>query len=331
MQQRTLGATSLSVSALSFGAWGIVGGLNWGHQEKADSLAALRAAYDAGMTTFDTAEMYGNGYSEQLIAEALGPVRDRIVIASKVLPSNFAEADLRTACERSLKNLGTSWIDLYQLHWPNWDLPIEVPLRTLEVLRQEGKIRAYGVSNFGPLDLRDALRAGFVPASNQVAYNLVFRAVEYAIQPACVDAGVSILCYSPLLHGLLTGKFRKPSDVPEDRARTRHFASERWAQARHGQPGCEDLLFDTIQQIRTIAEQAGEPMGDVALAWLLSRPGVASVVVGGRNAEQARRNVRAADLALKSDVVEALDRATAPLKETMGPNPDMWQATPRIR
>ncbi|MEZ4701116.1 MAG: aldo/keto reductase [Rhodothermales bacterium] len=331
MQHRTLGTTSLSVSALSFGGWGIVGGLNWGHQEKANSLAALRAAYDAGMTTIDTAEMYGNGYSEQLIGEALGDVRDRLVIASKVVPANFAEADLRAACERSLKNLGTTWIDLYQLHWPNWDLPIEVPMRTLEALKQEGKIREYGVSNFGPLDLRDALRAGFAPASNQVAYSLLFRAPEYAIQPACLDAGVSILCYSPLLHGLLTGKFKNPADVPEDRARTRHFSSGQWAQVRHGQRGFEDLLFNTIQDIRALAEEAGEPMADLALAWLLTRPGVASVIVGGRNPDQVRRNVRAAELALRPEVAQALDDISNALKEAMGPNPDMWQATPRIR
>ena len=331
MQHRTLGATSLSVSALSFGAWGIVGGLNWGHQEKADSLAALRAAYDAGMTTIDTAEMYGNGYSEQLIGEALGDVRDKLVIASKVVPANFAEADLRAACERSLKNLGTTWIDLYQLHWPNWEMPIDVPMRTLEALKKEGKIREYGVSNFGPLDLRDALRAGFTPASNQVAYSLLFRAAEYAIQPACLDAGVSILCYSPLLHGLLTGKFTQASEVPEDRARTRHFSSGRWAQARHGQRGFEDLLFNTIQDIRTLAEEAGEPMADLALAWLLTQPGVASVVVGGRNAEQVRRNVRAVELVLSPDIAGALDDVSTALKEAMGPNLDMWQATPRIR
>ncbi len=331
METRQLGNSAIDVSALSFGCWAIVGGMNWGHQEKDDSLAALRAAYDAGITTFDTAEMYGNGRSEQLIGEALGDVRDRIVIASKALPEHFAPADLRAACERSLRNLGTTWIDLYQLHWPNWDIPIEEPLDTLEALKAEGKIRAYGVSNFGPLDLRDALRDGYDVASNQVAYSLVFRAVEYAIQPACVDAGVAILCYSPLLHGLLTGKFKRPEEVPEDRARTRHFSSQRWPQARHGEAGVEALLFEAIQDIHEVADEIGAPMADVALAWLLGRPGVASVIVGGRNAGQVQRNVRAASLSLEADVVERLDRISAPLMEAMGPNPDMWQPTPRIR
>ena len=331
MQFRELGQTGIQVSTIGMGCWAIVGGLNWGHQEKRDSLAALRAAYDAGITFFDTAEMYGDGYSEQLIAEALSDVRDRLVIASKVSPEHFARDDLRAACERSLRHLRTDYLDLYQLHWPNRHAPLEESLETLEALRQEGKIRAYGVSNFGPQDLDACRAAGYPICSNQVAYSLLFRAIEYEIAPRCIERNISILCYSPLLHGLLTGKFSSIDEIPEDRARTRHFDARRRPQARHGENGAEDLLMETIEGVRHVAGELGESMAGVALAWLQRQPGVASVIMGARRPEQALRNARSADTRLPDAVVEQLNALSHPLKVRLGPNADMWQSEPRVR
>lgn len=331
MEFKSLGNTNIKVSTVSMGCWAIVGGLNWGHQDKSQSLEALRAAYDAGITFFDTAEMYGDGYSEQLIAEALSNVRQELVIASKVSPQHFAPADLRAACERSLKNLNTDYIDLYQLHWPNRDVSLDDSLETLVRLKEEGKIRAYGVSNFGPQDLSTSLSSDYEISSNQLAYSMLFRAIEHEISPICVDHNVSILCYSPLLHGLLTGKFRAIKEIPEDRARTRHFNSFIWPQARHGENGFETEMMEVIGGLRMVAEEAGESMANVALAWLLKQPGVTAVIMGGRNADQVRRNAKAADVVIPEELLARLSQLSTSLKEKMGANADMWQADSRIK
>jgi len=258
MRYRKLGHTDIDVSTVAFGCWAIVGGFTWGDQDEADSLAALRAAYDAGVTFFDTAEGYGGGASVQLIGRALGDVRDQIVIASKASASHFLPDDVRAACERSLRNLGTDRIDLYQLHWPSRTVPLADTLGALDALKTEGKIRSCGVSNFGPGDLGDLLATGHAIESNQMAYNLLFRAIEHDIQPICVREGVGILCYSPMMQGLLTGKFASPDDVPSDRARTRHYSRER-PDARHTGPGAEAETFAAIQAIREVAEGSASP------------------------------------------------------------------------
>ena len=331
MQFRELGKTGIQISTIGMGCWGIVGGLNWGHQDKNDSLATLREAYDAGITFFDTAEMYGDGYSEQLIAEALSDVRDNIVIGSKARPEHFGAKELRAACERSLKNLKTDYLDFYQLHWPNRDIPIEESIGELDQLKADGKIRAYGVSNFGPRDLDGALAAGADLCSNQLAYSMLFRAIEFEIAPRCLENDISILCYSPLLHGLLSGKFESIDDIPEDRARTRHFSSTRWPQARHGEAGAEDLLMDTIDSLRPIASEIGLSMANVALAWLQQQPGVSSVIVGARRPGQALRNAEAAGVVLSGAAIDRLSELSLPLKKHLGPNADMWQSEPRVR
>lgn len=316
---------------MAFGAWAIVGGFNWGDQDVQDSIAALRAAFDEGITLIDTAELYGNGASEELIHRALGDVRDEVVIASKVASSHLAPEDLKAACERSLKALGTDRIDLYQIHWPSRTVPLEDSLAAMEELKQEGKIRAIGVSNFGPQDLGDLLNQSSSIVTNQVAYNLIFRAIEYEIQPICDRENIGILCYSPLMQGLLTGKFATADDVPEDRARTRHFSSHR-PQTRHGEAGVEEETFSALQQIREIAVELGVSMADLTLAWLMKQPAVSSVIVGGRNAGQVKRNCNALKLDLSDDVEKQLRTATRSLKEAMGPNADLWQGEPsRIR
>lgn len=329
MDYRPLGKSRLVVSSVAFGGWAIVGGFTWGPQEKSDSLAALRTAYDHGVTLFDTAELYGDGTSEQLLAEALGDVREHIVIASKVATPHFSKNLLRASCERSLRNLRTDRMDLYQLHWPTSETPPEETFETLETLKQEGKILEYGVSNFGPENMRSFLGKPWTVRSNQLAYNLLFRAIEFEIQPLCVQHGLSILCYCPMMQGLLTGKFRSADDVPAERARTRHFSPTR-PHVRHHEPGAEKETFEAIERIRAIVAETGESMAHVTLAWLLTQPGVASVIVGARHAQQAAENARAADIRLSDDVRTRLDAATRPLKDHLGRNPDMWQTPSRI-
>lgn len=328
MQYRKLGGTDMEVSVICQGCWSIVGGFTWGEQDRADSIAALRAAVDAGINFFDTAEGYGDGESEQLIAEALGDARGDVFLASKVSRGNLHPDELRRCCEQSLKRLRTDVIDLYQLHWPNPDIPLAETLGAMQRLRDEGKIRAIGVSNFGAAYLRDATELARVQ-SNQVAYNLLWRAMEHEIQPLCADKGISILCYSPICQGLLTGKFRSADEVPEDRARTRLFSKDR-PHSRHNEPGCEAETFEAIGRIGEIARSLGEPMGNVSLAWLLTRPAVASVIAGGRNAEQVRQNARAGDLKLSEPTVADLTEATETVREKIGANADMWQTDSRM-
>lgn len=330
MQYRKLGKTDIEVSTVAFGCWAIIGGFNWGYQDEKDSLNALRMTYEEGVTFFDTAEGYGNGRSEQLLSKALSSVRNEIIIATKVSPHHFAEKALIAACERSLRNLHTDRIDLYQLHWADRNIPIGDTLNVLEKLREEGKIRFYGVSNFGPQDISECLDANYSVSSNQLAYNLLFRAIEYEIQSLCTKEDISILCYSPLMQGLLTGKFVTADDVPEDRSRTRHFSCSR-LYAHHGEDGAETETFAAVAQIRRIAEESGESMADISLAWLLAQPGVISVIAGGRNPDQARCNTHAADIVLPEDIIERLSSVTESLKKTLGPNPDMWQGESRVR
>jgi len=328
MDYRQLGKTGKQVSVMAMGGWSIVGDFTWGKQEKSDSLEALQAAYENGITLFDTAESYGDGLSERLLAESLGRVRENIFIATKVSPANFAPEKLRASCERSLRNLNTDWIDLYQLHWPNRQIPLQRTLKVLEKLKEEGKIRHYGVSNFGVRDLSDCYQK-YEIVSNQLAYNLLFRAIEVEILPFCYQAGISVLCYSPLMQGLLTGKFTHPDQVPEERARTRHFSSQR-RYTRHGEPGAEEETFAAISQLSAIARENGLSLVELSLAWLLAQPGVTSVIVGGRNRAQVLSALRAAHISLSPEVLTCLSEVTRPLKEKLGSNPDMWQSDPRI-
>ncbi len=330
MKYRKLARTEMKVSAVCFGCWGIIGGFNWGPQDERDSVDALHVAYDTGITFYDTAEGYGNGQSEQLLARGLGHVRDAIVIATKVSPNHFAPDELRAACERSLRNLNTDRIDLYQLHWPNHETPIDETLGALDALKAEGKIRAYGVSNFGVRDLGEAAAAGKAISSNQLAYSLLFRALEYEILPLCLEHDVSVLTYSSLMQGLLAGKYATADDVQPDRARTRHYSSAR-PFARHGEAGVEAETFAAVAAIRQIAGELGQPMADIGLAWLIAQPGVTSVIAGARDAAQARGIARAVDLTLSAETLARLSQVTDALKQKLGSNPDMWQGVSRMR
>ena len=329
MQYRNLGDTDIRVSVVSMGCWAIAGGELWGPQDHAQAEAAIHASLDAGVNFFDTAEIYGDGESEAILGRALEGRRHEAIIATKVSSNHLTADDVAAACERSLRRLRTDVIDLYQVHWPNPDVPMAETVGALQRLKTQGKVRSIGVSNFGVTQLEE-FAARTLPVTNQVCYSMLFRAVEYAIQPACVSARVGILCYSPLAQGLLTGKFATPDDVPEGRARSRHFSCERKL-VRHGEPGCEPETFDAIARVRAVCDELGEPMGNVALAWLLAQPGVTAVLSGARNADQATRNARAGDLDLGPEWVARLDDATDVVKARLGPNPDMWQADTRIK
>jgi aryl-alcohol dehydrogenase-like predicted oxidoreductase len=330
MEYRRLGSADFTISTVAFGGWGIGGGAMWeGETERSAAIKTLHAALEAGVTLFDTAPAYGDGRSEELFGEAFADRRERVIIASKLSPPDIAPERVRPAVEASLRRLKSDYIDLMQQHWPAEDGRDTEVLRELFRLREEGKLREVGVSNFGPAELTSADAAG--PAvSNQLPYNLLFRAIEYEILPALRSRGMHVLAYSTLLHGILAGKFRSPEEVPAGRARTRHFAAGR-SQARHGEPGHEEATFAALRRIEELAGEAGLAMKELALAWLLHRPQVAAVLVGARTPRQAEENARAADIRLEPGLLEQLEAATEPLKQALGPNPDMWQRESRVR
>ncbi len=328
MKYRKLGNSSLEVSVVTLGCMTFTGDSNWGPQDEKDSVETVRAAYDAGITFYDTAEGYADGMTETLLGKALGADRKRVMIASKVSASNLTKEKLIASCEASLKRLGTDYLDLYQIHWPSREIPIEETMDALLRLKEQGKIREIGVSNYGVLDLDTVLTYNVV-VSNQLAYNMLFRGIEYSVLPKCMENGIGVLTYSSLAQGLLSGKYKTADDFPVGRARTKIFSKNREG-ARHGLDGCEDLAFAAIDKIRSICADIGEDMADVALAWSLAQPGITSVIAGGRTAAQALQNAKGADITLASDVLSALNKATEAVKAHLGDDADPW-AFGRIR
>jgi len=329
MQYKKLGQTDIEVSVISLGCWAIAGDRFWGAQNEQDAIDAIRATVDYGINFIDTAEVYGDGVSEELVGKALEGIRDQVVLASKVSAQHLRPDDLKAACEASLRRLRTDYLDVYYIHWPNRDVPISETYGALSRLKEEGKIRAIGCSNFGRRDLGELLQQGRVEI-DQLPYNLLWRGIEYEILPTCVENNVGVACYSSLLHGLLTGKFQSFDDVPPLRIRTRHVAASREG-VRHGEPGAERETFEAVDKIRQVALDVGVPMAQLSMAWLLRQEGVTTAIAGARNPDQVKMNAAASSVHLTGDVLARLAEITEPLKARFGANVDMWEKESRIR
>ncbi len=329
MLYTVLGNPSLRVSTYALGCWPFAGGQTWGDQDENSSIATVDAALDAGINFFDTAEGYGAGESERVLGKALRGKRERAIIATKVAANHLGAADVVTACEGSLRNLQTDYIDLYLIHWPNWEIPLAETVGALQALQQAGKIREIGVCNFGVQDL-SAILSLYPVVTNQLPYNLLWRVIEREILPVCNAHNVGLMCYSPLAQGLLTGRYATADDVPDGLARTRLYAGTR-PHAIHGEAGVEHEVFAALAEIKQIAEGLGEPMAAVALAWVRQQPGVATILIGARSPHELHLNLPALNLQLPPDVIDALNRVTAKVKERLGNNPDMWAAPSRMR
>jgi myo-inositol catabolism protein IolS len=317
MMTRPLGKSDIQITPIIFGTWQ-AGKSGWVGIEDAEVIQAMRSAYEAGVTTFDTAEVYGNGYSEQLVAEALADVRDRVVYATKVFANHLEYQQVIEACEGSLKRLKTDYIDLYQIHWPsgsfkNKVVPIEETMKALTELKQQGKIRAIGVSNFSKDQLAEASQYGRID-SLQPPYSLFWRQVEQDIMPYCVEQNISIIAYSSLAQGLLTGKFA-PDHKFEDgdiRAKNKLFQGEHYQRAQAA-----------LEQLRPIAERHGCTLAQLSLAWLIAQPQT-SAIVGARNAKQATQNAQAAAVNLASEDIQAIDAIGRTVTDQLDPDPVMW-------
>lgn len=315
MRTLTLRHSGLALSHIIAGGWQ-AGRDMWVGIDDDESIAALRAALEAGVTTFDTAEDYGAGHSERILARALGAQRDSIVIATKVSWDHLHRDQIMEACERSLANLGTDVIDLYQIHWPAGSfgsprVPLEESMDALGRLRQQGKIRAIGVSNFDLAQLQQACALGPVDTL-QPPYSLLWRHAERELLPWCRDHGVAVLAYSPLAQGLLTGKIGPDHQLEEGDNR---LDNRLW------QPPLRARALAVVEAMRPLAAARGLSLAQLALAWVAGRPGIAAIA-GARTPTQARDNAAAGDVILEPELRATLDQLTADVAQNDAPV--MW-------
>lgn len=315
MEYRLLGHSGLKVSVLSLGTMTFGGQGKFAKTGQTDVEAAQRQiglCLDAGINLFDTADVYSGGESEVILGKALGGKRNDVLIASKArFPMGDGPNDrgssrhhILRACEASLKRLNTDYLDLYQLHQWDGQTPLEETLRALDDLVSSGKVRYVGVSNFSAWHVMKTLGVAQAshyirPVSQQIHYTLQAREAEYELLPAAQDQGLGTLVWSPLAGGLLSGKYRRNQAAPEG---TRHLAD--W-----GEPPVRDenALYNVVDVLVDIAEARGVSAAQIALAWLIARPQVTSVIVGARNDTQLQDNLKAADITLTTEEAEKLN------------------------
>ncbi len=319
----------LRVSRFTLGTWSFAGGGIWGDRQKAESIRIVHRAMDAGVNLIDTAEGYGDGDSEEVVGEAVQGRRTSVFLATKFLPQRISRPeDIRSMCEASLGRLKTDYIDLYQQHWPfeNPSFSNEDVQEVVEGLIAEGKIRHFGVCNFGPGNLKTST----LPIiSDQIAYSLAFRAIEFEMLPYLKTRKLGVLTYSALMQGLLSGKYLTAEDFPGGRKRTRHFSGENEA-ARHGGAGHEELTFTLVRRLRDIAEDSGLTLPACGTGWVLAQPGISSVIVGAGTEQQLEENLKHFETSLSEDLLKKLTEVSEELKNAMGPNADLWQGASRI-
>lgn len=332
MKKRKCGSSGIPVSVLGVGTWAF-GGTDddyWGHQEDRDAEAVVMSALERGATFFDTAPVYNKGRSEEVLGRILKHRRNDAIIGTKVVPKKAEPAVLRQSCEESLTRLHTDYIDIYMIHWPIRDYSVDDAFATLSDLKAEGKIRSIGISNFGVNDIRETVGTGAPVDVNQVHYNLFSRAIEEEVTPLCMTHNIGIIAYMPLLQGILSGKFARLEDVPDNRLRTRHFRGNR-SGTLHDGPGAEKEINIALSKIRKIAQEEGYTMSDLALSWSIHKPGIVSTIAGARTREQIEANCRAADLKLSHEIVSHLDAVTQPVLDGLGTNIDYWKTLENSR
>lgn len=302
MNTRKLGKSDVQMTPVLLGTWQ-AGKAMWTGIDDEEMVRTIRAAYDAGITSIDTAEQYGDGHSEQIVARALADVRDKVVYADKVFANHLKYDEVIEACERSLRNLQTDYIDLYQIHWPSgcWGsdvVPLEETMSALTKLKADGKIRAIGVSNFSAAQLAEASQYGRID-SLQPPYSLFWREIENEVMPYCVEHNIAILAYSSLAQGLLTGKFGRDHQFEEGdhRAKNKLFADR----------NNYDRVQTALDKLRPVAERNHCTLAQLAIAWLVKQP-ESFAIVGARSLEQAQDNAKAAELDLSSNDLAEIDR-----------------------
>jgi aryl-alcohol dehydrogenase-like predicted oxidoreductase len=328
MEYRKLGNSNLEVSAITFGAWA-AGGWMWGGTERKDAIKAIRAAYDLGVTSIDTAPIYGQGNSEEIVGEAIKNLsRDKVQILTKygmrwdLAKGDFAfhSADTKgkeidiykyagkesiiKEVEDSLLRLGTDYIDLYQIHWPDITTPMEETMTAVAKLIEQGKVRYAGVCNYNVAQLKEARKYVNI-VSNQVPYSMVMRDIEEDTVPYCLENNVSILAYSPLERGLLTGKI-KPGHVfanGDHRAGLYFFTDENIKRT--------NAFLDTIQPL---AAKKGATLSQLILRWTIEQPGITIALAGARNEKQSVENAGAISVNLSKEELAFINKELSTLQ-----------------
>jgi aryl-alcohol dehydrogenase-like predicted oxidoreductase len=324
MEYRQLGRSGLRVSTLTMGTMSFGGGGNFANVGDTDVAGARRQldmCRDAGVNMVDTADVYSDGRSEEIVGEALGDSRDDWLVATKVrFPMGAGPNDaglsrhhIIRGAEASLRRLRTDWIDLYQLHQWDGQTPIEETLSALQTLLDQGKVRYIGVSNYSGWHLLKALgtadRLGLPRfASEQIYYSLQARDAENELLPAAADQGLGVLVWSPLAGGLLSGKYSRGRDGEVKGPKGSRLLTE-WNEPPIDFP---ERLFKTVDALKRFGRAHGVSAAQVALAWLLARPTVTSLIVGARNEKQLADNLAAADLRLTEDEIAKLEKVSRP-------------------
>ncbi|MHB8286690.1 MAG: aldo/keto reductase [Caulobacteraceae bacterium] len=321
MEYRRLGASGFKVPALSFGA-ATFGGKGeffqaWGSTDVAEAKRLVDICMDAGVTMFDTADLYSQGQSEEILGEAIkGHARDSLIISTKAT-FRFDDAPnavgssrhhINRAVDNALKRLGTDYIDIFQLHGFDALTPVEEVLSTLDELVRAGKIVYTGVSNFSGWHLMKsqacADKYGYPRyVANQTYYSLIGRDYEQELMPLGIDQGVGAIIWSPLGWGRLTGKIRRGQPLPE--------TSRLHKTGEMGPPIEDEYLYKVVDALEAVGAEVGKTVPQVALNWLLQRPTVSSVIIGARNEEQLRQNLEAVGWNLTPEQVKRLDEASA--------------------
>jgi aryl-alcohol dehydrogenase-like predicted oxidoreductase len=308
MEYRQLGQSDLKVSAIGFGAWGIGGFPFWETEGERASIRSIQKGHDLGVNFFDTAPVYGFGVSEELIGEALKPVRDKIILATKCglkwdkkalgsIKKNATKDSIFQEAEDSLRRLQTDWIDLYQVHWPDVETPQEETMEALLKLQKQGKIRHIGVSNYSVSQMEDCLKKGTL-VSLQPEYSLVKRTIEVETTPFCIKNKIGIIAYSPLASGVLTGKYDKNTKFSDWRSKgiIGQFT---------GQGFIDNIA--KVEKLRNIANEIGKTCGELAINWAINQPGITTALVGVKNEKQIEENLKSAEWKLDSDRLSTID------------------------
>mgnify|MGYP000041235850 CR=1 FL=1 len=315
MQKRRLGHSDLDITPLGIGAWAMGGGdwaFSWGPQDDNDSIGAIHAALDAGWNWIDTAPVYGLGHAEQVLGQALQGRSSKPYIFTKCgrvwneqrqIQKSLKRDSIRRECEDSLRRLQVDVIDLYQIHWPEPDEDIEQGWETLARLKEEGKVRWIGVSNFSLAQLKRAQAIAPI-CSLQPPYNLLAREIESEILPYCAENNIGILCYSPMHSGLLSGRMTREriQAMPDDDHRRRR--------PQFNEPLLTRNLA-LVELLRQVGAAHGRTPGEVAIAWTLRRPEVTASIVGLRNADQLEGVRGAMEFRLSAEEIARIESALA--------------------
>lgn len=312
MDQQQLGSHGPQITTIGFGAWAIGGGdwsFGWGPQDDQESIAAIQKAIDLGINWIDTAAVYGLGHAETIVGQAIQGRRNAVLIATKCgrvwdaagnIDGNLRPESMRRELDASLKRLGVGVIDLYQIHWPDPQVPVEESWGQMTRFVEDGKVRYIGVSNFDVTLLERCKTVRYVDAL-QPPYSMINRDIESEILPYCATNGIGVIAYSPMQSGLLSGSFELDRLAPNDWRRGNVFFQEPHL--------ARNLAF--VERVRPIAARYGKTVGQLAIAWVLQQSGVTAAIVGARRPDQVTQNVGGAGCAIEPADLEAIDAAFA--------------------